>query len=288
MGKIRVKTFGDEETEKKQKNDDKKRVEGKKSAKAPGMKGGERVVSVGPTEEEMAKMESPVAAEEEKETASNAADAKKKEKSSYAKKQEAKKETRSKSYKTVASLIDNKKIYSLPDALEILPKLKRAKFDETVELHLTTTEAGIAGSMTLPHGNGKKLRVAIADDKIIADVEKGKIEFDILLSNPQMMPKLAKVARVLGPKGLMPNPKNGTVTGNPEETAKKYSGGLINYKTEAKAPVMHLSVGKISFSEKQLSENIKTVFNTVKKEKIKKAVLKSTMSPGLTIDYLKA
>ena len=118
---------------------------------------------------------------------------------------------------------------------------------------------------------------------MLADVEKGKIEFDILLAEPSMMPKLAKVAKVLGPRGLMPNPKNGTISEKPESLAKKYEGGLVSFKTESKAPILHLTVGKISFGPKKLSENITTLLDAVKKENIKDATLKSTMSPGIKL-----
>ena len=114
-------------------------------------------------------------------------------------------------------------------------------------------------------------------------VEKGKINFDILIASPSQMPALAKVARVLGPRGLMPNPKNGTISEKPEEAAKKFQGGAMNFKTESKQPLIHLAVGKISFKESDLKENITTVISAVKKNRIKKMTLKSTMSPGIKL-----
>ncbi len=282
MGKIRVKTLGDETAEKKQKNDDKKRIEGKKIAKAPGLKGGERVASVGPTEEELAKVEvSKVSASNS--AATEAPEGEKEKKSKKEKFATEKRAAHSKKYQKVAVLVDRKKTYTLADALELLPKLTIGKFDETVELHINTTETGITGNVTLPHGSGKQIRVAIADDKVIAQVEKGKIDFDVLLAVPQMMPKLARVAKFLGPRGLMPNPKNGTITANPEEAAKKFSGGLMQYKTEAKTPIIHTIVGKVSFGDKKLSENIGVLIKNIKAEKIRNATLKSTMSPGIKI-----
>lgn len=275
MGKIRVKTLGDESLEAEQKNETKKRKESKKNAKAPGAKGGERLVAVGPTEEELTQTIIPQEAEAGKE-----------EKKPKAKKEKFKKETkrlRSKSYQTTAAGIDRKKIYPLKEALMLLSELKRAKFDETVELHINTTETGITASVTLPNGTGKKTRVAVADETLIAQVEKGKIDFDILLASPQIMPKLAKVARVLGPKGLMPNPKNGTVTSNPAEMIKKYEGGHMQLKTEAKFPIIHLSVGKLSFGEKKIEENIRTVLEAIPSAKVQNITLKLTMSPGVKI-----
>jgi large subunit ribosomal protein L1 len=137
--------------------------------------------------------------------------------------------------------------------------------------------------VSLPHGTGKKMRVAVVDDKLILEIEKGKIDFDILISTPAMMAKLTKVAKILGPRGLMPNPKNGTITDKPAEIIKKYEGGQISFKTEAKVPVIHFTVGKISFGEKKLMDNIQTLIEAVKKENIEKVVLKSTMSPGIKI-----
>lgn len=272
MGKIRVKTIGSEE-EQIEKKEDQKRKEAKKMTKAPGMKGGERVVTVGPTEEELEQLETPQPEEEVKEE-------KKKE---VKKSKEDKKQKRSERYKKASSAFDKSKQYKLAEAIETLKGLNKAKFDETVELHLNVTDKGISGTVTLPHGTGKQTRVVIADDEVIAEIEKGKINFDVLLAEPSMMPKLAKVARVLGPRGLMPNPKNGTISNNPKDLMKKYEGGHFSYKTEAKFPIMHLMVGKVSFEDKKLEENIKTIISAIKKENIKKAVLKSTMSPGIRI-----
>lgn len=203
---------------------------------------------------------------------------------SYAKKgaKAKKKQSHSKSYGDTKIKIA-KNAYSISEGIELLKKLKRAKFDETVELHLTMSEMGVSGKLTLPHGTGKKTRVVIADDNVLTEIEKGKINFDILVADPSMMPKLAKVAKILGPKGLMPNPKNGTITSNPQDLVKKYEGGQINFKTESKAPIIHFTVGKISFEDKKLEENIKTILKAVKKEQIRKITLSSTMSPGIRI-----
>ncbi len=281
MGKIRVKTFGDEELEQKQKEEAEKRKEAKKVVKAPGGKGGERVVSVGPSEEELEALDSAKQNENEAEKLGEAKSASggkvKKEKF------QEKKDFHSQKYQSLVSLVDKTKTYSLNEALELLTKLQRSKFDETVELHLNTNSTGISGNITLPNGTGKKTRVAIADDKLIAEIEKGIISFDILVAKPEMMAKLAKVAKVLGPKGLMPNPKNGTITEKPEEVAKKYEGGQVNFKTEAKSPLMHLTVGKMSFGKEKLTQNVESLITAVKKANIRNATLKSTMSPGIKI-----
>lgn len=313
MGKIRVKTLGDESAEKEQKKEAKRRQEDKKSrveTEVEVKKTEEVKAKKAEDEESSIKAEAAPVEEQKVEPAHNASlpasqeqrgsqgasvaggekpksakggsrSAGKKEKF-----QKQAKRSRSQKYQSVASLVDKKKIYSLTEALELLPKLKISSFDETVELHINTIEGGISGQVVLPHGTGKKIRVAIADDALIAAVEKGTIDFDVLIAEPSFMPRLAKVARFLGPRGLMPNPKNGTISPKPEEVAKKFEGGLVNFKTEAKAPIMHLIVGKLSFGEKKLSENIKTLINALPELKVKNATLKSTMSPAIKLDIL--
>lgn len=273
MGKIRVKTLGDEELEKQQQEEIRKKKEAKKTTKAPGMKGGERVVSVGPTEEELQALETKEKAEEK-----TTEEPKKQKKET--KKQKA---FHSQKYQTIAGIVDKSKNLNLNEALELLEKLQRKSFDETVELHINTLSTGVSGNVTLPHGTGKKTRVAVANDALISEIEKGIINFDILVATPEMMPHLAKVAKVLGPKGLMPNPKNGTVSEKPEEVVKKYEGGQVNFKTEAKSPIMHLTVGKISFGKEKLTQNIDAMITAIKKQNIVNATLKSTMSPGIKL-----
>lgn len=212
-----------------------------------------------------------------------------------AKKGTASARKRSANYIASAKLIDKSKLYSVKEALELLEKAHLSKFDETVELHVNTASAGLSGQVTLPHGTGKQTRVAIiapskdakAADELLKQIEAGKINFDILVATPDAMPKLAKVAKVLGPRGLMPNPKNGTITPNPEAVAKQYEGGQMHFKTEAKMPLLHVSVGKLSFGETKLSENIAAMLKAVKMENIKKVVIKSTMSPAIKLQLSK-
>lgn len=265
MGKIRVKTIGIEEEEEKQAKEQKKRAEQKKQEK-------KAEEAQTPTQPETASAKEEVVKEAKKPMV-------KKQKGKGAKK------VRSEKYKAVVTLVDKNKTYTLKEALTLLPQLKLAKFDETVELHINTTESGISGTIDLPHGSGKQVRVAIADDAVIESIQAGKIDFDILVATPQMMPKLARVAKILGPKGLMPNPKSGTVTANPEEVAKKFANGQMRYKTEAKNPLMHVSVGKLSFGEAKLSDNIKAMLKAIGTTKMKKVVVKSTMSPAIKLDY---
>lgn len=277
MGKIRVKSFGDEELEKKQTKKDIARAEAKKAADAA------RAKAAGPASNAVEKEESKATSDV---ADTNISETKVVKKKVVIKKGE--KQKHSKNYLAVASKVDKTKKYKLNDALSLLEELKRAKFDETVELHINTVEKGISGNFTLPHGTGKQMRVAIADpnsvEELVKTIESGKIEFDVLIATPDAMPKLARVAKTLGPRGLMPNPKNGTVTPTPADVAKKFEGGQINFKTEAKFPILHLAIGKLSFGDKKLTENIKTAVAAVKTKNIKNATLKSTMSPGLKLD----
>lgn len=292
MGKIRIRTIGDE-NEEQEKKEAKKRArlraldrsdsgqaEEKRIEAAKQASGGNEVKGAGENEET-----AEVKAEEPSET-------KEAPKKKPMVKRNGKEKTHSATYLKKAELVDKKKTYKLSDAVALLPKLSIAKFDETVELHINTTDKGISGQMSLPHGTGKQTKVALinptadaeAADALIKQIEAGTIEFDVLIATPDAMPKLARVARVLGPRGLMPNPKNGTVTPKPEEAAEKFAGGQFNYKTEAKFPILHLIVGKVSFGEAKLEENIKAALKTVSTKNIKNVTLKSTMSPGIKLD----
>ncbi|OGG13525.1 hypothetical protein A2875_03345 [Candidatus Gottesmanbacteria bacterium RIFCSPHIGHO2_01_FULL_46_14] len=196
---------------------------------------------------------------------------------------------RSKRYQELAKLVDKTKQYSLSDALKLVKQTSMTKFDGTVEIHINLNPLSLGekkemrGSANLPHGTGKQVRVVIADDAIVAQVETGKIEFDILVAHPSMMPKLAKIARILGPKGLMPNPKTGTVTPDPEKRAKELSHGQVNFKTEPDQPIIHMSIGKVSFEEKKLADNVNAVLDAIGRGKIARVTLSPTMGPGVKI-----
>lgn len=270
MGKVRIKTFGDLEQEAKDKRLQEKRAAKKEAKLAEKEDKGKEEIEV--EEQTSDKTVETPTGESEKEV-----------KKQSKRPQKDKKAFRSKKYDDLKAVVDKTKVYSLKEALDLLTKLQRGKFDETVELHINTLTSGISGNVTLPNGTGKKTKVAIADDSVISEIEKGKIDFDILVAEPSMMPKLAKVAKVLGPRGLMPNPKNGTITSNPSEIAKKYEVGLINFKTETKSPLIHLTVGKMSFGAEKLTANIEALISAIKKGNILKVTLKSTMSPGIKI-----
>lgn len=283
MGKIRVATLGDEQ-EKEQKRRADARRQTKKSKKEKvegvGLKGGERVAVVEGTE---IKGEYKKLIEEVEESAAPGTEGRK------VRKIAKKVKVRSRRYQEAAKLVDKTKLYPLSEAIALVKQTSMTTFDGTVELHVNLSPTSLGdkkefrGSVSLPHGTGKQVRVVIADEAILSEVEAGKINFDILVAHPTMMPRLAKVAKILGPKGLMPNPKTGTVTPDPEKRAKELSQGQVNFKTEPDQPIIHMSVGKVSFEGKKLADNVNAILDAIGRGKIAKATLTSTMGPGIKI-----
>ena len=190
---------------------------------------------------------------------------------------------RSKRYLDSKKLVDKTKTYSISDAVKLLRKVSTIKFDASVELHLNLTEDKLSGELELPHGTGKKQKVEIASDKTLGKLKAGKIDFDVLIAEPKMMPKLAQYAKVLGPKGLMPNPKTGTISDKPEEVKKKLAGGVTRYKSEPKAPILHMVIGKLSFKDSQLEEHINICIKEFKVRNLKSVFLCSSMSPSIKL-----
>lgn len=188
-------------------------------------------------------------------------------------------------YKAVRAQVDKTKKYTPKAALELVKKLHYAKFDGTITAHAVVREAGIAVPLTLPHSTGKSLRVVIATDEVLEDVKAGKIEFDVLVAHPSFMPKLARFAPVLGPKGMMPNPKNGTLTPNPEAAKKKLEAGTVTIKTEKKAPLMHVRIGKNSMEVAELTANLEALIKALKGKVLTMAVA-SSMSPGVKVEIV--
>ncbi len=137
--------------------------------------------------------------------------------------------------------------------------------------------------LELPHQAGKIRKIEVADKKTIENLKKGKINFDVLLATADIMPKLVPFAKMLGPKGLMPNPKNGTLIKDIKE-AKKFSANKLTLKTEKKAPLIHTVVGKVSQKDKEVSENAKALLKAFGKKQVTKACLTSTMGPSIRVD----
>lgn len=221
---------------------------------------------------------------------------------------------RGKKYRAITEKIDKSKSYSSEEAFKLVKKSKIAKFDESVEVHVKLDidtkkgEQQVRGAIVLPHGVGKAKRIAVVtstkakeaeeagadvvgDENLIEKIKLGKIEnFDVLVATPEMMPKLAKVAKILGPRGLMPSPKTETVTEKVEETVKMLKKGKISFKNDTSG-IIHQVIGKLSFEEKKLQENYEAFLGAVQKAKpnglkgkyIVSISTCSTMGPGIKI-----
>lgn len=196
---------------------------------------------------------------------------------------------RSAKYQAVADKTDLKKAHSLNDALSTVKELSYSKFDGTVELHsrLLPTKKGdtiqLRGMIKLPSGSPKNKTIAVASDALIEEIQKGKIDFDILLTTPEMMPKLARVAKILGPKGKMPSPKSGTITTDIEKTKAELSGGTTEYKTDAQGN-LHVAIGKVSWTAEQLEANARAVIGVLPKRNIATLSVSATMSPSVKVE----
>lgn len=223
----------------------------------------------------------------------------------------------SKRREALLKIVDVTKEYSVDEAMKTLKELKSAKFDETVEIALNLNvdprhaDQMIRGSVVLPNGTGKTVRVAVfakdakADEAkaagadivgaadLIEDIQAGKIDFDIVISTPDMMGVLGKVARILGPKGLMPNPKTGTVTPDVATAVKNVKGGQVNFRVDKKGNI-HAGIGKASFGAEKIAENLTSFIVAINKQKpasakgryIKNAALSLTMSPAVKLDLV--
>ena len=222
-------------------------------------------------------------------------------------------ERRGKNYRAAHAKIDHDKTYSLEDAIETNP----AKFNATIEAHVRLgvdprqADQNIRTTVVLPNGNGKTVRVAvfapldeakkakaagadIADDEeFIKTLEKGEINFDVLISTPAYMPKLGKFARLLGPKGLMPNPKAGTVTTDVEKAVKEAKAGKVEYRVDKQA-IVHIGLGKTNFELKALLENAQVFFDSLKSQKpaslkgsyVKSVYITTTMGPSIAVENI--
>ena len=190
---------------------------------------------------------------------------------------------RGKRYQKVRKMVDPNQLYSLSEAVKLVKSTSISKFDGKIEAHVTVLDIGNAGEIVFPHLETSSKKIVILNDAILAEIKDGKINFDILVATPVTMPKLLPFAKVLGPKGLMPNPKTGTLTEKPEEALKKLSVAKTMIKTEKKAPVVHIVVGKTSQDVKELEANILELIKVIKPVKIKKLALCATMGPSVKI-----
>ena len=221
----------------------------------------------------------------------------------------------SKNRKNLADKFETGKIYEPLEAIQLLKESSFVKFDESLEVAINLridsnkTEQNIKGVINLPKGTGKKTRIAVmakgekaklasesgadlvGDDDLAKKVSEGKIDFDLLIATPDMMPTIGKIGKILGPKGLMPNPKLGTVTQDVKLAIENAKKGQIQYKND-KAGIVHAGIGKLNFTEEDLLENLKAFYSSISKSKpdavkgsfIKKVSIASTMGFGLEIN----
>ena len=226
---------------------------------------------------------------------------------------------RGKRYVEAAKAIDRATLYDTADAIALVKKNASAKFDETVEVHIRTgcdgrhADQQIRGAVVLPHGTGKKVRILVfakdakaeeakaagadyvgAEDLIPKIQNEGWFEFDVVVATPDMMGVVGRLGRVLGPKGLMPNPKAGTVTMDVTKAVNDIKAGKIEYRLD-KTNIIHVPLGKASFTEEQLADNFQTLIDAIMKAKpaavkgqyLKSVTLTSTMGPGVKINPAK-
>lgn len=226
-------------------------------------------------------------------------------------------ERRGKKYQAAAKQIEAGKVYTLKEALKLAAKTNPSKFDATVEAHIRLSvdprqaDQNIRATVVLPHGNGKTVRVAVfapldeakkaaaagadiaEDEEFLKRLEKGTIDFDVLISTPAYMPKLGKFARLLGPKGLMPNPKAGTVTTDIERAVKEAKAGKVEYRVDKQA-IIHIGLGKTSFDQAKLLENAETFFESLKSHRpasikgsfVKSIFVTTSQGPSIAVENL--
>lgn len=224
-----------------------------------------------------------------------------------------------KAYRAAKAKIEQGKLYDVVEAVALLKTTAVGKFDNSIEIHAALgvdprqADQMVRASVMLPHGTGKTVRVAVialadkhaeateagadlvGEADLLAKIEKGVLDFDVLVATPDMMVKLAKVAKVLGPRGLMPNPKSGTVTPNIVGAIKAVKAGKVNYRIDRQA-IVHFALGKVNFEAKAIEENVRVAIDSIMKAKpsaskgiyVKSLTLTTTMGPGIKLDTSKA
>ena len=223
-----------------------------------------------------------------------------------------------KRYEEVSKLVDKDNLYDIDEAVKLVKETAKAKFDETIELHIKLgvdsrhADQQVRNTVVLPNGTGKTVRVAVfakgekvqealdagadfAGEELIERVQKeGWLDFDAAIATPDMMGQVGRIGRILGPRGLMPNPKTGTVTFDVKQAVEDAKSGKVEYRTD-KQNIVHVAVGKASFTEEDLSENIRTLMRAIIKDKpasakgkyLRSVTITSTMGPGIKLNGAK-
>jgi len=261
MGKTKTVLVGEEQPVKAAK---KKAPEKKpEKVKVPGLKGGERVRAVeaeviGPEKLTPKKVAKRARARQVKE--------------------------RGRKYKAARRRVETGKEYPAKEAVKLAQETHVGKFDGKIELHFKLS-GKLDTQIELPYSTGQEKRVEVASEATLKKLEAGKVDFDVLLATPEMMPKLAKYAKLLGPRGLFPNPKAGTIVKDAEGAKEKWGGKNIRIVTEKKAPVAHVVIGKTDQKTGEVAANLETILEVVgKKIAVKKAVVSATMGPGVRVN----
>ncbi len=224
-------------------------------------------------------------------------------------------ERRGKNYRKVAEKVEKAKLYTLEEAVKLATETSPSKFDASVEVHVRLgvdprqADQNIRATVSLPHGTGKNVRVAVfapeaehkaakdagadvvGDETFLAQLDKEVLDFDVLVATPQYMPKLGKYARLLGPRGLMPNPKSGTVAADVAKATTEAKAGKVEYRVDKQA-IVHLGVGKVSFGADKLLENAQSFFESLQSQKpssikgayVKSITISTTMGPGIKVE----
>lgn len=222
---------------------------------------------------------------------------KKKSKASKASQKKGKAKYRSVKYKQSAEKVEKSKRYSITEAIDLAKQSSYSKFDGSLEIHLATNAKNIRGLVSLPFASGKKLKILafgkgaedsgadiVGDDDKLNEIIRGVTGFDVIVTTAEWMPKLARATKVLGPRGLMPSPKNGTITTDLKKAVTEIQSGKVEYKTEKNGQAIHLTLGKVSQNTDEVFQNTKILFNAIGKTRIKKAVISPSMGMGIKVD----
>ncbi len=265
MGKMKTAVVSDNNEKNKEKSERAHKGEAEK-IHLSGLKGGQRVkvVEAAPTEETAINEEVAVRKEDKKKVVEE--------------------KVRSKKYVESKNKVEVGKSYPTEAAIKLVKQLSYSKFDGTIELHLVMKKLGSSIQITLPFAAGRVKKVEVASDETVEKLKAGKIDFDILVSTPEMMAKLVPFAKLLGPRGLMPNPKNGTLITDPKK-AKLFSAAQVTLKTEKEAPLVHTVLGKVSQKDEEIAANLEAILKAFGGSKqIVRGFIKSTMSPSVKLE----